>query len=380
MNNDRIRVAHVTFGLDVGGLEKQIVQFAKHADPSRYHLTVASLGHIGSVGEQLRSMNVPVVCMHRDDGFHPGLMIELYRFFRKIRADVVHSHDSLPLIYAAPAARLAGVRSIIHTQHGRGFGLSSRQEWMARQASRLTHQFVAISQDIRDRVIEMGVESKRVSVIRPGLGGNDFERDRVASSHHDRPYVVCLAKLCPEKGVSTLIDAASQMLKREPAIEVLIAGDGVCRAELQGQIYAMGLEKRVRLIGETDRVAELLGRARVFVLPSKSDGGSFALLEAMFAGVPIVATDVGGTTDVIRDDINGRLVPPQDPTAMANAIVDLWNDANTGARLVAEGHRIATNDFDIQQVLCQYEAHYELSLDERRKSSRGRARAKVVAL
>ncbi|QDT03406.1 Glycogen synthase [Rubripirellula lacrimiformis] len=371
MNDDpRIRVAHITFGLDVGGLEKLLVQFAKHADPNRYQLTVASLGQIGPIGEQLRSMDIPVVCMHRAEGFHPSLVGQLYRFFRKIRADVVHSHDPRPLIYAAPAARLARVRSIVHTQHGRVFGTSPRQQWLVRQASRMVHHFVGVSHDISDMAIDLGVNPKTVSVIQNGIGGDAFESDHPRRSHDERPYVVCVARLSPEKGISTLIQAAEIMVAEHPDVQIIIAGEGPCRRELQSQIDSLGLNDTVRLIGETAQVAELLHRARAFVLPSNSEGVSLTLLEAMFAGVPIVATNVGGTPEVIQNGSNGLLVPAKDPQTMAHAMMELWNDSRLCDNLITEGYRVASTRFGIDQMLRQYEAFYESGRKDRRSNAK----------
>lgn len=356
--NAPTRVVHVTFGLDIGGIEKLLVEFARYYDRDRFHLTVISLGHIGPIGEQLRRLDVPVVCMHRSEGFRPSLVGQLRRCFRKIKADVVHSHDPRPLIYAAPAAKLAGVGSIVHTQHGRVFGESGRQKWLVRQAAKIVDHFVGVSQDIADMAIEFGVHPSKVSVIRNGIGDHTLGSSEPPKRHDQRPYVLCIARLSPEKGVSTLIDAAAVMKKRNPAVKVVIAGDGPCRDDLERQVDELGLRDHVKLIGQTDRVGQLLSKARVFALPSNSEGVALTLLEAMFARVPIVATDVGGTPEVIRDGVNGLLVMPRQSADLADSILRLWDDAETCGRFVDEGYKVAANGFGIDEMLRQYHLCY----------------------
>lgn len=356
--NEPTRVVHVTFGLDVGGIEKLLVEFARYYDRDRFHLTVVSLGHIGPIGEQLRSLDVPVVCMHRSEGFRPSLVGHLRKVFRRIKADVVHSHDPRPLIYAAPAAKLAGVASIVHTQHGRAFGESGRQKWLVRQSAKIVDHFVGVSQDIADMAIEFGVDRSKVSVIRNGIGDQTLGSDEPPKRHAERPYVLCVARLSPEKGVSTLIDAAALIKKRDPSVKVVIAGDGPCRKDLERQVDDLGLREQVKLIGQTDRVGKLLSKARVFALPSNSEGVALTLLEAMFARVPIVATDVGGTPEVIRDGVNGLLVMPRQSADLADAILSLWDDAETCGRFVEEGYKVAAKGFGIDEMLRQYNLCY----------------------
>lgn len=355
----RIQVVHVTFGLDVGGLEKLLVEFARHHDRDRYQLSVVSLGHIGPIGEQLRGLDIPVVCMHRAEGFRPSLIGQLRRCFRRIRADVVHSHDPRPLIYAAPAAKLAGVGSIVHTQHGRAFGESGRQKWLVRQSAKMVDHFVGVSQNIAEMALDLGVVATKVSVIRNGIGSQLYNNGDAVTPHAQRPYVLCVARLSPEKGVSTLIDAAALLKRKNPQIKTMIAGDGVCRGDLEKQIEELQLGDHVKLVGQTDRVDKLLSRARVFVLPSNSEGVALTLLEAMFARVPIVATDVGGTPEVITDQRNGLLVLPRQPAAMADAILSLWDDAETSAQFSNDGFELASREFGIDGMLRQYDRLYQ---------------------
>ncbi len=354
-----LNVVHLTFGLDVGGLEKLLVEFARYTDRERHRLTFVSLGDNGPVGEDLRRAGCPVVCMHRGQGFRPGLIPQLKRLFINTRADVVHTHDPRPLIYAAPAARLAGVKSIVHTQHGRVFGCSSRQLWMMRHAAKLVDSFACVSGDIRQLAIEHGIAAEKTVIVHNGLGSDRFEAaDLEDFADAERDALLCVARLSPEKGVSTLIDAMAIAVGRLPSLKLLVAGHGPCRQLLDSQIRSRGLSQHVRLLGQVDNIPELFRNARVFVLPSNSEGISLTLLEAMLAKVPIIATNVGGTPEIITDRVTGLLVEPSKPDAMAKAIIELWEDRDLQVEMVDAASELVDTSFSIDQMLQSYQMLY----------------------
>ncbi|MEM9366469.1 MAG: glycosyltransferase [Planctomycetota bacterium] len=364
----QLHVVHVSFGLDIGGLEKLLVEFASATDRNRTRLSFVSLGDSGPIAEDIRRLDLPVICLHRGSGFRPSLVPDLASIFKKLQADVVHTHDPRPLIYGALAAKWAGVGKVVHTQHGRVFGETARQRWLCRQVVKHVDHFACVSNDIAILAKERGVPGEKLHVVHNGIRGERF-RHSEARSWHDgdgfdafgaqrRDNLVCVARLSPEKGVDTLIAAASLLIDDIPNFRLQIAGDGPCRAEVQSQIERLGLDDHVELLGQTDRVPDLLSGARLFVLPSNSEGVSLTLLEAMYAGVPVVATDVGGTPEVISHNGNGVLVPAKDPRAMARAIVELWNDPSKCRDLTREGYRVASDEFSIDRMLRRYDDLY----------------------
>jgi len=282
--------------------------------------------------------------------------------FKNIAADVVHTHDPRPLIYAAPAARWAGVSKIIHTQHGRVFGVGGRQRWLTRRSAAMVDHFVCVSSDIGSLAHELGIDPKKTLVIRNGVGAARFVRpgdDQGVPVVRDS--VVCVARLSSEKGISTLISAMAIAHAKSPSLRLLIAGEGPLRKSLEDQILACSLENVVRLLGSVDDIPGLLRRAKVFVLPSLSEGVSLTLLESMLAEVAIVATNVGGTPEVIRDRKTGLLVPPLDAEAMADAIIELWDNDLLRRSLVEQASANVADHFGIDLMIDSYDAIYDAS-------------------
>jgi glycosyltransferase involved in cell wall biosynthesis len=355
-----MRIVHVAFGLDVGGLEKLLLEFAAHADPERMRLLFVSLGCNGAVGEELRRMGWPVVCLYRQDGFQPVIVAQLARIFRGARADVVHTHDARALIYGGPAARLAHVRKVVHTQHGQGLGMSRRQVWLMKMAAMATSKFVCVSRDAaRIASDNFGVPPHKLCTIYNGIDIERYMADESTGCGPDSEGpIVAVARLSPEKGIGTLLDAVAMARESAPDIRLEIAGDGPCLHALQEQCDDLGLSDCTDFLGHVDDVPSLLHRARLFVLPSESEGIALTLLEAMAAGVAVIATRVGGSPEVVVDDHTGVLVPPRDAPTMADAISRLWMDFEERERLAAAGRWRVRELFDVERMVQDYSDIY----------------------
>jgi glycosyltransferase involved in cell wall biosynthesis len=346
-------VAHVTLGLDVGGLEKLLVEFARHADRERFLLRFVSLTTRGVLAEDIEAEGWPVTALHAPAGFHPGIGLDLARLFRRWKIDVVHTHDERPNIYAAPAARLAGVRRVVHTRHGQRPWLTRRQRLLVRMASRLTDHFVCVSRDTARLSVEQGVPASRVRTIWNGI---DLARFSYAGPCADGP-IVTVARLSPEKGIEGLVRAAALALCRSPTLRLEIAGDGPCFSELARLALQVGVADRVRFLGQVRDVPGLLARASTFVLPSESEGVALTLLEAMARGLPVVATRVGGNCEVVVEGETGLLVPARDPTALASALLRL-RDPGIAFAMGQAGRRRVERFFDVRRMVAAYESLY----------------------
>jgi sugar transferase (PEP-CTERM/EpsH1 system associated) len=350
----RLRVAHVTFGLDVGGLEKLLVEFARHADRRRFDLHFISLGHRGPVADDIEAAGWPVTALGVPAGLHPGLALRLMRAFRRERTDVVHTHDDRPHLYGTLAGRLAGVRRVIHTRHGRSPGLSRRQDALVRLAAAWVDRFVCVSRDGARLALCRGVPARKVCTVTNGIDMARF------SCHGPRPGgpAVIVARLSPEKDHATLLRACAVAVREEPSFRLQVAGNGPLREDLLGLAGELGLTESVRFLGAVRDVPGLLAGAGLFVLSSLSEGMSLTLLEAMASGLPVVATRVGGNPEVVADGLTGLLVPPADPPALAAALVRLWRDPAAGHRMGREGRARAERHFDVRAMVASYERMY----------------------
>src|SRR5271157_1854581 len=349
-----VKVVHVSFGLDVGGQEKLLVEFARHSDRVRFDLRFVSLGSRGRLAADIEALGWPVTDLGAPSGLRPGLIVKLALLFRRWRPAVIHTHDHRSLFYAVPAARLTRVPLVVHTCHGRDVRATPRQVATARQLSRLVDWYVCVSQEVKAQCREQGITGPRVCTI---LNGIDLDRFPYNGPCPHGP-VVTVARLSPEKDVANLVRATAIAAREGDDLRVEVAGEGSCLEDLKGLAAELGVAERVTFLGEGRDVPDLLVRARMFVLPSLSEGIPLTVLEAMARGLPVVATRVGGLHEVVDDGVTGLLVPPADPAALAGAMVELWNDPIRLDRAGCAGRRRVEECFDVRRMLAQYEALY----------------------
>ncbi|MBX3426832.1 MAG: glycosyltransferase [Pirellulales bacterium] len=377
----RLRVVHVTFGLDVGGLEQLLLEFADAGAARNFDQLFVSLGYSGAVGEELRRRGWPVVCLHRPSGFCPTLATQLMRMVRGIRPDVVHTHDVRALIYGAPAGRFAGAKRVIHTQHGQALGLSNRQRRIAKLAAKAVHRYVCVSRDAATVARDvLQIDEAKLRTIVNGIDLERFVGAEHAPADGDAGPIVAVARLSREKGIDVLLEAVALARTSAPDLRVEIAGDGPCRDELERQCAELDVADCVTFLGQIAGVPDLLRRARAFVLPSRSEGIALTLLEAMASSVPLIATRVGGTPETVVDDQTGVLVPPEDPAALAAALVRLWSDSTERERLATAAKWRAAELYSVDRMVESYERLYRgLELDERQESPAAAEAAVAVA-
>jgi glycosyltransferase involved in cell wall biosynthesis len=351
---NRIRIAHVTLGLDMGGQEKLLVEFARHADRDAFELRFVSLSTRGALTNDVEGLGWPVHALNEPDGVRPGMTLRLARLFRRWKIDVVHTHDDRPLLYGAPAARLARVPGVVHTRHGQSYWITRRQTALVQMAAGLTNHFVCVSKDAARRTVEHGILAQKVRTIWNGI---DLIRFDVCPTVPGGP-VVTVARLSPEKDLATLIRATGLAVREEPNLRLQIAGDGVCLGDLQQLAQELSLGNHVDFLGPVRDVPTLLARSSLFALSSLSEGVSLTLLEAMARGRAVVATDVGGNPEVVVSGETGLLVPPHQPNDLARALLALWRDPEKSRAMGLAGRRRVERHFDIRQMVAAYEALY----------------------
>ena len=354
-----LRVVHVTFGLDIGGLECLLREIGEQTDPKRVQLCFVSLGSNGPIGADLRGMGWPVVSLHRPEGFRPSLLFSLARLFHGVRATAVHTHDARALIYGAPAARIARVPRVIHTQHGQNLGVTPRQLKLVQFAAKQTDHYVCVSRNAQEIASQQGIAPQRLRTIYNGIDVDRLRRqvEQMPARDEEGPLVT-VSRLSPEKDISTLLKAMSLARSAVPDIRLEIAGNGPCRMDLEQEVQQLHLGDCVRFLGFVDGSSKVLNQARLFVLPSTTEGLSLTLLEAMTVGTPVIATHVGGNPEIVQDGQSGILVPPRDPEAMAKAICKLWSDHTERRRLATVAREWVSENFRVGHMLQQYEQLY----------------------
>ena len=369
------RVVHVVSQLSTGGMEKLLVEFARHGDRAAFAPHVVSLGGRGPVAEEVEAVGCPVTALGMPPGLRPALVVRLARLFRFLRADVVHAHNTRPLIYAAPAAKLAGARAVVHTRHGQRYGVRPRETALFRLAARLADRLVAVSHDGAALSREEGVPPRKVRTIWNGI---DLDRFAYAGPAAGGPAVF-VGRLSPEKDVATLLRAAALAAQARPDFRLEVAGDGPCLGELRQLAGVLDLGRNVRFLGEVRDVPALLSRASVFVLSSLTEGISLTILEAMARGLPVVTTWVGGNPEVVENNVTGLLVPARSPVHLADAMLHLTDHRDAALRMGRAGRRRVRESFEARRMVAEYEGLYAEVLGRMAKAARGPAPVKPRA-
>ncbi|MEJ2235273.1 MAG: glycosyltransferase family 4 protein, partial [Syntrophobacterales bacterium] len=286
-------------------------------------------------------------------------LVTLFLHIRKIDPHIVHTHTSKAGILGRLAAWLARVPTIIHTPHGHVFyghfgrSLSRMFFQMEKLLGRITHHQIALTPEECNDYVNLGVaKSNNLSVIHSGVDLNRFKLNAAETNHKrkelsippDSLVVGYVGWLIPIKGVTYLVDAMAEVIQRHPNSLLVLVGKGDEKAEeeikLKEQVENLGLVDNVRFLGWRPDVNEIMGFFNIFVLPSLNEGMGRVLVEAMAAGLPIVASRVGGIPDLVKDGENGLLVPPANASALAKAISDLLTDKKKQKRMAEAGKKM----------------------------------------
>jgi glycosyltransferase involved in cell wall biosynthesis len=356
-----LRVVHTVLQLDTGGMERLLVEFARHADRSRFNLHFVSLSARGPVADEIESTGWPVTALDNPPGLRPGMVLQLAKLFRRLGADVVHAHNTKPLIYSGPAAKIARVPAVVYTRHGQRINARRGETFLYRIAVRMADRAVAVSDDGARLAVRDGVGRERVQRIWNGI---DSSRFGFSGSKPGGPAVM-VGRLSPEKDVQNLLRAVALIVRERPGFRLDVAGNGPCMPELRALANELALQQHVRFLGEVRDIPSLLGNASMCVLPSLSEGISLTLLEAMSTGLPVVATRVGGNVEVVADGVTGVLVPARKPDQLARGILELYDHPDRALEIGRAGRQRVEACFEVRQMVSAYEALYRAVLGGR---------------
>ncbi len=332
-----------------------------------YRVIVVSLENppAGSLTSGFEEAGIRVLRVPKLPGVDVTLYARLLACFRREAVSVVHTHNPLPLIYAAAPARLAGAR-VVHTKHG-PHPAAPLPMMLKRVGAASTHVFVAVSEAtaaFSQKVHE--VSSRKVRVILNATDLTKFSRDEAARARVRESWGVApdtfvmgtVGRMAPEKNHGLLLRAAAPLLA-EGAV-LVIAGDGAERASSEALAKELGIFEQVRFLGEIRDVEAAMSGFDVFALSSHFEGLPMVLVEAMGASLPVVATAVGGVPKVVREGETGYLVPPGDEAAFSRALGAVREDRAQAARMGALGRDVAQQDYAIDRMVDDYLAAYGL--------------------
>jgi glycosyltransferase involved in cell wall biosynthesis len=372
-------IAHVITRLDLGGAQQNTLYCVEHHDRSRYRVHLAA-GPGGLLDRQALGIAEAEVCLmpvlrhpirpHAD----LAAVTVLARWLRHRGIDLVHTHSSKAGILGRLAARRAGTPAVVHTVHGWSFNTTqpalvrALYVWLERWAASWTDRLVVVAEANIRQGLAAGIgRPEQYCVVHSGIDVDAFAAPagRVAvagagalACGDGELLVGTVACLKPQKDPLTLVRAARRVVEAEPRARFVVAGDGALRPRVEALAAELGLGDRLVLLGWVDDVRSLLHSLDVLVLTSRFEGLPRAVLQAMAAGVPVVATEVDGVPEVISDGETGRLVAPGDDQAVADAVLDLLADPARRTRLACAAQERLRGSFEISTMLSELEAIY----------------------
>jgi len=357
-----LKVLHVITDTNIGGAGRYLLYLLPQ--PAFRDVDIAVACPDGELSVRLEAAGIRRLNISgRDISFSPRLTRELAALVKAEKPDIVHTHGSLSGRIAARMRKIP----VVYTKHGQvrtpdRRGIASSQagpftRLVNRVATRvLADRVIAVSDRVRKELEDSGIQPSMITVIPNGIDLSPYRQKAKrtskakaadADAQGKRSFLIgTVARLSPEKGIDTLLDAAKIVVTSYPSARFVIAGTGPLERELAQKVRDLRLENCVRMAGFVDNVPGLFSGLDLYVLPSDTEGIPLALLEAMAAGLPVVATRVGGVPEVVVDGVTGFLVPPRQPKALAQAIVRLLVDPDLAKSMGASGRERAESMFD----------------------------------
>ncbi|MGB2987120.1 MAG: glycosyltransferase [Phycisphaerae bacterium] len=390
--DNRPVIVHVVHSLEGGGTERTLVALLHAFDPSRFRHAVVTLRAAGSLSARLPDHVAcrPLVASGRS--WSTGL--RLAQLTRHWGAAVIHARNTGCWSDATGAGLLTPHTRLVLGFHGLETAgpFNQRHRRLARWALLAGARFTSVSEAGRRQLRDQArIPTDRITLLRNGVELHSFgqldeaarKRTRAAFQWDDTTFVVgTVGSLTPVKGHITLIRAVARVRQPVPNIRLLIVGDGPQRASLEQQAQVEGVGDRVHFLGWREDVSRLMDCMDVYVCSSASEGMNNALLEAMAAGLPIIATDVGDNAAMIRDGVEGQIVKPGSFEAIANTLAIFARSPDLRQRF-ATAAKTRANDYDFDEKVRAYEAYYQALLTvgttNEKSVPHGRSRSHVVS-
>jgi len=364
----RIKILYVISTLDRAGAEKQMVQLAAGLNRNRFEPEVVCLWRKGPLEEELKNADIPVTLIKKRWKFDLSVVGRLADFIKKKKCEIVHTWLFTSNTYGRMAAKKAGTPIIIASERCVDVWKNIIHRAIDRYLARSTHKIIANADAVKEFVQNEGIMPDKIEVIR-----NSFDREKFRKPDRENARrrlgvsegevaIGFAGRLSRQKGALYLIKAGA-LLPKEIDWKIYIFGEGPLRRKLEKRARASGIESRVRFMGAFQNSDEILPGLDVFVLPSLWEGLPNVLIEALASQLPVVAADVGGVKEVVKEGSSGFLVPRASARALAEKIEVLLKDKELREKMGREGRDFALAVFDVKTVVMAYEDIYRRALD-----------------
>ncbi|MFH1776262.1 MAG: glycosyltransferase [Candidatus Omnitrophota bacterium] len=363
--NKKINIMHVTNSLDIGGLEMLVLNMLNALDRQRFSSRVCTLREDGKLIPEFTKAGIPVHIIKKRNGLDFFLPWKLKRLFQENQIDIVHTHNYAPWLYAAVAKNMVQEIRLIHTEHSNVDDLK-RRKILEKILSYATDYIVCDSANVAGFMVkEENINRQKIKTILNGIDVGRFSRQDMQKTlkkelgiDEDTRVIGTVGRLVEVKDHLTLIKSFSLVLDKLKNVILIIVGDGPLRKKLEDFSRDIEVRKNIMFLGARDDVDKVLQIFDLFVLSSLSEGLPLALIEAMAASIPVVATAVGGNCEVVPDEKTGYLVTPKEPKQMAEKIITILTDKKLQKKMGECACQRVREHFNLEIMVQEYEQLY----------------------
>lgn len=378
-NNYRnINILYIIWSLDIGGEEVILLELVKRLNKSKYQTLVCSLSPFNDLIEEFRKNGIKVAIIEKRFKFDLAIIPKLMKLMKRYKIDLVHTLASTANYWGRLSARLKGIPIILAKEAN----LEVKRSYIANQIDRylsfFTDVIIVNSSATKEFLVKKkGIKPDKIIMIHEGIDVSEFNmqidcspQKREFNIGKDTPVVGIIGRLAPQKNHKMFLDAARIIFERLPQTKFLIVGGGALRETLESYSRKLGLASNVLFTGareEREDIIEMYKIIDVFALSSSWEGSPYVLKEAMAAGKPIVATDVGGNSEIVTDGETGYIVPPENPEAFVEAILKILEDKELAKKMGLAGRRRMEQYFSVEKMVQQVEELYDSLVREKIK-------------
>lgn len=364
---NKIKVMQITHDLAIGGLQQVVVNICRTIDKDKFDVTVLCLRDMGEFTPEVERLGIKVILLpQKENGADYFSFMKVAKILKEEKADVIHTHNTQPFVDGTIGAILSGVKAIIHTDHAREFPDKWRYMFAEWLMSHFAYRVVGVSDHTSLNLNKYErISTKKITTIVNGIDETIYninidinKKKRELGIKKDGPVIGLGVRLSKQKGITYLIKAMPMILKDFPDLTLVVAGDGDLKSSLEDEAKKLGVHDSVIFLGARLDIAELLKLFDLYVLPSLFEGLPMVLLEAMAAGCPIVATDVGGNYMAVTNGHNGALVEPCNPELFAKDVIKVLSDNDLRNKYIDNSYSVIKKKFSARVMTAQYEKLY----------------------
>ncbi|MBW2991791.1 glycosyltransferase [Candidatus Woesearchaeota archaeon] len=352
------------------GAGRVVYDIVKKLDKKKFEPVVASVYKGGNLADIFNKLGVKIICLSKKKGAGFGLFFRLRKLIKKEKINIVHTHNVDAYEYGILAAKLAGVKDIIHTAHGKSVKIGrfrrSRESIYHKFVSSFLDRYIVVSKDLGRYVVKNWCSGrKKIKLIYNGIDANEYKKIKVSKDflyglgvRKNDKVIGIVAGLRPVKDHITLIKAMKIVKEEIPNSKLLAVGDGPEKRRLVNFALETGLDKDVLFLGNRKDTVELYNCFDVGILSSLSECLSITLLEGMACETPFIATAVGGNPEVIQNGEDGFLVAPKNPKLMAEMIIQVLKSKKLREETGRKAREKIVREFNIERMVKNYEGIY----------------------